>query len=291
MVQPQATQLWSAASKDSFDARSAWLDRDYDKAEQLLRGADTKMRTLNDLLPVPPPPSYPWGLIAGVVVAAAVVTLVVMLISRRPDRDRQRRLVMAGEQGHGDATPDRFHHEALLKEYEMCQQEATSTANWIWASTSVFLASWLVLLSAVVANMVTVKSYVWYLTVIAIVAQLAWFAYLARSLRMRQIIFVRQRQIEQRLGLLKSIAITSYDDGKLKAKYIERLKGTPYAKELEEFLDTARDEMPRGWLEAKVAYLLSWPLKIIGLGQTGRAALYVLSFLVAVAWILIALHS
>ncbi len=90
-VQPRATQLWSAASKDVFDARSAWLDRDYNKAEQLLRGADTKIRNLNDLLPVPPPPSYPWSLVVSVVVAAVVVTLIVVLISHRPDRNRHER--------------------------------------------------------------------------------------------------------------------------------------------------------------------------------------------------------
>ena len=96
----------------------------------------------------------------------------------------------------------RLRQEALLKEYEICQQEATATANWLWASTTVFLAVWLTGLGFAAMNRERLGD--WGLLAGAVIATVVivvgWVPFVVRSFTVRQRLFMRQRQIEQGLG-------------------------------------------------------------------------------------------
>lgn len=154
-----------------------------------------------------------------------------------------------------------LHQEALLKEYEVLEREAENAANWFWASTTIFLAAWVTGLSVVAANHDKFDLYtLWLLAGIAILAQLAWVPFSRRSNWVRRVRFLRQRQIEQELGLLKSHAVTVADKPTQFECLKKRFSVTQQA-ELKEFKN------------------------LKGRPPLGRWSLYILSFLVGVGWI------
>ena len=65
--------------------------------------------------------------------------------------------------------------DVLLKEYKMCQQEATSTANWLWTSSSIFLGVWIAGMAIAGANIDKIGAQpLWLLAVLAVAAQVLW---------------------------------------------------------------------------------------------------------------------
>jgi hypothetical protein len=180
---------------------------------------------------------------------------------------------------------------ALLKEYELCQQEAAATANWLWASTTIFIAAWLLGLAYVAVNVDRLSFDLRYAAAFATFAQIIWMAFAERSFSVRHRLFVRQRQIEQQLGLLKSIGIYAADSGhKGIEHYRSRLESSHFDELSEYVAETRRTEHLRwGWLR-------EWPLlparvvqgifahPIVRLGRAGRSSLYALSWLTAGAW-------
>ena len=179
----------------------------------------------------------------------------------------------------------RLRQEALLKEYEICQQEATATANWLWASTTVFLA---VLMSGLGYAAVRRQEIAgpWLLGAAAfatVTLLVGWLPFIVRSFTVRQRLFMRQRQIERELGLLKSIAIHATDNRDRAGKIKECLK--PQAQEeLDELLCRARKaDAEREGLEW-MAHWMGVGLWKIKLGRPGRSSIYVMALMVVVGW-------
>lgn len=185
----------------------------------------------------------------------------------------------------GQVAEDR--KEVLLKEYDVCQQEAMATANWLWTSTSIFLAIWMTGLGIVATKTEDVpKEEQWLLAAGAAVAQVLWMAFAARSFRIRQLLFVRQRQIETHLGMFKSRAIHVADMNQSRRQvYLQQLPGSERV-ELGDFLKAEAEletSVGEKWL---INPAQEWLQPVFGRG--GHIALCGFSALVAIAWILLA---
>jgi hypothetical protein len=178
---------------------------------------------------------------------------------------------------------------ALLKEYESCSAEAAGTSNWIWASTTIFVGAWVAALGVLAAqnadNDLTWQVR-WALAGSAVIAQIIWMMFIERSLRVRQYLFVRQRQIENRLGMLKSWGMFLHDMAAQPQRRQQQIQNLTAAQreQFEKFDEWAAD-VDRG--------VGRWERCLHGLstkvepcfGHGGRAALYLLSILVAASWI------
>ena len=180
----------------------------------------------------------------------------------------------------------RLRQEVLLTEYRVCEEQATATANSIWTSSSIFLAAWIAGLAVMVANLNEVDRIVviWLLAVAAVLSQSLWWVFIARSLQKGQYLFVRQRQIEIELGMLKGLAINAIDHADRRQEIRDSLQSDGQKAALDGFLDEAKlvSTPFEKCLLSCFKVLFGW----LGLG--GRASLYLLSVLVAVAWVLFA---
>ena len=65
----------------------------------------------------------------------------------------------------------------------------------------------------VATNVISIdKAVIWMLAGAVSFTQLIWLLFISRSFRVRQLLFVRQRQIESHLGITKSISIDLFDE-------------------------------------------------------------------------------
>jgi len=127
----------------------------------------------------------------------------------------------------------------------------------------------------------------WLLAGAAVASQLILLPFVARSLQIGQMLFLRQRQIESQLGMLKSIAINVANNPGLKDEIKKNL--TPDSQqELEDFL--------KEWEKNPSSPIDQWLLKCSEpvrslLGRPGHAAPYGLPLLVAAAWLSLAIWT
>ncbi|MBI3744489.1 MAG: hypothetical protein HY261_09430 [Chloroflexi bacterium] len=177
--------------------------------------------------------------------------------------------------------------QVLLKEYEACQGEATNTASWIWTSTTVFLAGWIAALgfTAAALDRIHSRADIWLLAVAAVVSQAFWISFVKRSLDVQQLLFLRQRQIEAKLGMLKSTAINAFDR---KNSQFDFPPVKPESREELRAFQQSTPQMSGGWLIGGLDAVNLQVFKCLRLGGSRRAALYGLSLLLMVAWIVFA---
>ncbi len=179
--------------------------------------------------------------------------------------------------------------QAWLTEYQVCEDQANALATWLWTASGIFLAGWITGLGVVAANVGEFGRFLWVLAGLAVLAQLLWCVFMARSLRMRQYLFLRQRQIEAELGMLKGIAINIADTRPKKckpdniAKAKKTLRYPRQARDLDDFAERA-EHISSGVLENPFLWFGDLP-PLNWFGRGGRAPLYLLSLLVGLAWL------
>lgn len=176
----------------------------------------------------------------------------------------------------------------LLKEYEMCQQEAESFGNWIWSS-AIFASAWVATLG-LLATRENNLSVVWMLTAAAVFSQFFWVVFLIRTYRAREIMYLRQRQIESQLKImLKSTALDFAGKWRNTASRMREAKEED-ADAIRDFLERASIEVPYSPLEETIMHVYD---RVFGrwIGGQARSALYLMSVIVALAWLAYAISA
>ena len=117
-------------------------------------------------------------------------------------------------------TNDTPQRDALLAEYQACQQEANASGGFIWYSASVLFAAALAgLFLLPFPSEETRWAEPMFLTLLTLgvwIGLWAWWIMTDRHAFIRNLMFMRQGQIEQRLpGVLKSTAVSAVDSLRL----------------------------------------------------------------------------
>jgi len=108
--------------------------------------------------------------------------------------------------------------DALLREYQTCQQEATLCVQASWQSGLIFFVTTLALAGAIISGLVN-TDFTWYrlflivgLGIVSIILLLVWDQYLLRQNFVRLVMLYRMEQIERRLGLRKNLYTRFLDE-------------------------------------------------------------------------------
>ncbi len=124
----------------------------------------------------------------------------------------------------------------------------------------------------VATNVISIdKAVIWMLAGAVSFTQLIWLLFISRSFRVRQLLFVRQRQIESHLGITKSISIDLFDESANVKDGVEK------------FLSDSKKYKP-GNLERCILCLFAI-IPLWNMQRAGRGALYTLSFTIWALWI------
>lgn len=157
--------------------------------------------------------------------------------------------------------------QALLAEYQACQDEAGGASSWSWQSGIVFFVTTLTLAGTIIYGLLNTSSSPYRLTLIiilgifSIVLLYVWIRYLTRQHLIRRVMFYRMEEIERELGLRKGLYVSFLD---------ETLKDNPLDKNeknrlLEKFGKT-KGRKPQGFkLTRWVALLaiIAWVILIL----------------------------
>ncbi len=107
---------------------------------------------------------------------------------------------------------------ALLKEYEVCQQEASDTGSYSWQSGLIFFVTTLALAGAVITGLINAEVSPYRLLLImglggfSITLLLVWKKYLIRQNFIRKVMFHRMKKMERKLGLRKGLYVSFLDE-------------------------------------------------------------------------------
>ncbi len=179
--------------------------------------------------------------------------------------------------------------QAWLTEYQVCEEQANATSTWLWTASGVFAAAWITGLGVAAAKVDVLRPYLWLFAGLAVANQVLFWVFTARSLQKIQYLFLRQRQIENELGMLIGWAITAADNPKCRKTIKAKLRSKRQQMALDNFLEesshvsTRFEECLLSCFEA----IFGW----LGRGGGGRAPLYLVSMLVAAAWVTLAIWA
>ena len=112
---------------------------------------------------------------------------------------------------------EEWQRQALLVEYQACQQEANAAGSYGWQSGIIFFVTTLTLAGAVVTGVFRMET-TWYrfllintLGIFSIASLFAWKMYCNRERFIRRVVYDRMRMIETILGMRKNLYVDFLD--------------------------------------------------------------------------------